>query len=167
MKTIMYMTMSANGMIARGDDETPWSEESWESMKKVARSCKVMIIGRRTYEIMLGADEFRKIGNPYTIVISKESIRRRENFAFVNNITAAMNAAKRTKAKKVLIGGGCMTNSSFLDRNLVDEIQLDIEPIVIGSGIKLFDGNFESRLKLVKATKISKNVVHLKYRVIK
>jgi dihydrofolate reductase len=167
MKTVMYMAMSVNGMIARNDDETPWSAETWESYYKIAKSCKVMIVGRRTYEIMVGADEFKKIGNPHTIVISKNSIRRRENFTFVKNITAAMNAAKRAKAKKVLIGGGCMTNSEFLNRKLIDEIQLDIEPLVIGNGIKLFDGDFESKLKLVKATKISKHVVHLKYRVIK
>jgi dihydrofolate reductase len=51
-KTVLYMAISADGFIAGPDDETPWSEEEWESFKAFVKTCDAVLIGRRTYEIM-------------------------------------------------------------------------------------------------------------------
>ena len=53
-----------------------------------------------------------------------------------------------------------------MKENLIDEIILDVEPLIFGKGIKLFsEGNFEAKLELLEVRKISDNVVQLRYKV--
>ena len=67
----------------------------------------------------------------------------------------------------VVAGGGAL-NASFIEENLVDEIFIDIEPIIIGKGIPIFrDKSFERNLKLVGQKKISENEIQLHYEVLK
>jgi dihydrofolate reductase len=55
-----------------------------------------------------------------------------------------------------------------MEENLVDEIFIDIEPIILGKGIPLFrDKDFERNLKLVGQKKISENEIQLYYEVLK
>jgi len=70
--------------------------------------------------------------------------------------------------KKVLIAGGGKLNSAFMKARLVDEMYLDIEPALLGKGIKLFaDSDFEKKLRLINVKKLSKNEVQLHYEVMK
>ena len=65
-----------------------------------------------------------------------------------------------------LVGGGGKLNASFMKENLVDEIYLDVEPVVLGKGVKLFDdGEFEKSLELLVIKKISKDEIQLHYKV--
>lgn len=55
-----------------------------------------------------------------------------------------------------------------MKEGLVDEIYLDIEPIVLGKGIQLFeDADFESKLELLETRKFSNNEIQLHYKVLK
>ncbi len=52
--------------------------------------------------------------------------------------------------KEVIVAGGGALNASFTEENLIDEIFIDIEPIILGKGILLFrDKDFEKNLKLL------------------
>ena len=64
-------------------------------------------------------------------------------------------------------GGGTL-NTSFMAENLIDEIYLDVEPIVFGKGIRLFKENdFEAKLKLLEIKKLSNDEIQLHYQVLK
>ncbi|PIP24236.1 MAG: deaminase, partial [Candidatus Nealsonbacteria bacterium CG23_combo_of_CG06-09_8_20_14_all_37_18] len=50
----------------------------------------------------------------------------------------------------------------------IDEIFIDIEPIILGKGIPLFrDKDFKRNLKLVGQKKISESEIQLHYKVLK
>ncbi len=69
---------------------------------------------------------------------------------------------------EVIVAGGGKLNSSFLAEGLVDEIYLDIEPIVLGQGIPLFkERDFLHHLQLVGQKKFGQDVLQLHYRVLK
>lgn len=69
--------------------------------------------------------------------------------------------------KKALIAGGGEVNASFMEQKLVDEIYLDVEPIALGDGIKLFSGKaFELKLRLLGTKHLSENELQLHYQVI-
>jgi riboflavin biosynthesis pyrimidine reductase len=68
--------------------------------------------------------------------------------------------------KSVLLTGGGKLNSSFLRNNLVDEILLNINPVLLGKGIKIFsEDQFEKNLKLVAVKKLSSSIVQLHYKL--
>ena len=53
-----------------------------------------------------------------------------------------------------------------MKEKLVNEIILDIEPLLFGKGIKLFaDEDFEAKLELVEVKNLSKNTLQVKYDV--
>ena len=58
--------------------------------------------------------------------------------------------------RKVCVLGGAQTYSYFLEKNLVDEIFLTIEPIVFGSGLPMFDTKQElTDFELVDSKKLN------------
>ncbi len=165
MKVILYMAITANGYIAKENDETPWYDEEWKSFAKIVRKCKNMIIGRKTFEIMTKEGEFEKIGNPFTVVVSD---KQKENSQFVDSPKNAINTMNEKGFGKILIAGGGMLNSSFMKEGLIDEIYLDIEPFLFGKGIKLFAENeFETKLELLETKQLSKNTIQLHYKILK
>ncbi len=163
------MAQTVNGYIAKENDETPWSEVIWDSYYKTSKQFKAIIIGRRTYELMKEADEFKKIGNPFTVILSRKLSKiftANLNFTVAKSPKEAVELLKAKNFKEALVGGGSKLNASFMKENLVDEIILDIEPLIFGIGIKLFsDSEFEAKLNLFNVQKLSDSIVRLHYKV--
>jgi dihydrofolate reductase len=113
-------------------------------------------------------DEFNKIGNPFTIVVSKEDFIHNSNFAIAKSPKEALKILKEKNFSKAIVAGGGMLNSSFMKEHLIDEIYLDVEPLVFGKGIKLFsDNDFDAKFELTETKKLSKNTIQLHYKVLK
>lgn len=166
MKTILYMAVTANGYIAKEDDNTSWiSKEEWDSYSAMVRKAGNMIIGHRTYDILTKQPEFSELQEVKIVVVSHQDFKTLVS----NHLTArtpqeALDLLKDTK--EVIIAGGGKLNSSFMKIGLIDEIYLDMEPIIFGKGIKLFtDSDFEASLELLEVNKINSNTVQLHYAV--
>ncbi len=86
-------------------------------------------------------------------------------FTFVTEgIEQAYELARgAAKDKDVALAGGANISRQYLNASLVDEMQLHIVPILLGSGARLFDGVKDLHgLRLVK-TVAAPNVTHLKF----
>jgi len=166
MKVVLYMAMTLNGYIAKETDETPWSKVVWNSYYKIAKKFNALIIGRRTYELMKEANEFEKIGNPFTVVLTKQRMQGNRNTEFAASPQDAINVLKKKGFTKVMLGGGGKVNGAFISEGLIDEIYLDVEPIIFGKGVRLFaDADFEKKLTLLSVKKLSSNIIQLHYSV--
>ncbi len=162
------MAISANGMIAKSDDDTSWiSQEEWDSYSLAVRTAGCLIVGRRTYHILTKQEEFSELKDVRLIVVSKENFSTLSpNHLVAHSPKEALEFLK--DFKEVIVAGGGILNASFMSENLVDEIYIDIEPIILGNGIRLFsENNFESKLKLLGIKKLSEDEVQLHYKVLK
>lgn len=160
------MAISINGMIAKSDDDTSWiSKEEWDSYSLAIRTAGCLIVGRRTYHILTKQPEFAELKDIKIVAVSEEDFAiLAPNHFVAHSPKEALGLLK--DFKEVIVAGGGILNASFLDENLVDEIYLDIEPIIIGEGIPIFKGkNFEQKLKLIGQRKITDNEIQLHYRV--
>lgn len=87
-------------------------------------------------------------------------------FTFVTDgIQSALEQAKRAAGNKnITLAGGANAASQYLKAGLVDEAYLNIAPILLGSGERLFEGVGADLhgLELVRTTG-RPNVVHLKF----
>lgn len=168
MKVILYMAMTINGFIAKENHETPWSDEEWESYSSTVQEFENIIIGKKTYELMKESNEFDNIKNPFTVVISnQDNSEKSSKFAFVKTPQKALDLLREKGVNKVLVSGGGIINSLFLQQNFINEMYLDIEPIIFGKGINLFkECDFETKLELISIKKISKDVIQLHYKII-
>lgn len=168
MKVILYMAITANGYIAKENDDTNWvSSDEWDSYSSAVRKAGNLIVGYRTYNILTKQPEFREFKKVKIVIVSHKNFRTL-NLSHLIAKTPKEALSLLKDFKEVVVAGGGILNSSFIKENLIDEIYLDIEPIVFGKGIKLFsDNNFESRLKLLESRSINKNVIQLHYKVLK
>lgn len=171
MKVTLYMATTVNGFIAKENDDTTWvTETEWESFSGMIKKHGNMIIGRRTYEIMLKNDEFNrsKLNEIKTVVLTSESIKI-NNPKFVSVAKSPQQALNLLREfKTIMVCGGGGLNASFMKENLVDEIYLDIEPIIFGKGIQLFaDADFQVKLELIDTKQLSPNELQVHYRVLK
>ena len=160
-RVILYMAISVDGFIAELNDETGRvSKESWLSYIEFVKKCDVIIVGRKTAALM-PHDEFIE-GPKYLIASSSNSVDTgdRENIT-INSINDLPDVATIG-----IIGGGNL-NGSIADLGLIDEINLDIEPIILGSGIRLFgDHTPKLNLKLQSSKKIGSGTIQNHYIVL-
>ncbi len=165
MKVVLYMAITANGYIAKENNETPWSDEEWQSFSNIVKKIGNLVIGRKTFEIMNQDDEFQQIGNPFTVIVSN---KQDNNSNFVSSPEQAIKLLEEKGFSEIIVAGGGRLNSSFMQKGLVDEIYLDVEPFLFGKGIKLFaDNDFETKLELLDTKQLSKNTIQLHYRILK
>jgi dihydrofolate reductase len=89
-------------------------------------------------------------------------------FTFVTNgiESALMQAKDAADGKDVSLGGGADVAQQYLGAGLIDELQLNVVPILLGEGTRLFDNISVSDLGLEQIQVIeAPGVAHLKYRV--
>lgn len=167
-KVILYMAVSLNGMIAKENDDTSWiSDDEWEFYCKAARSAGNLIVGHRTYDIMSEQAEFEDLRDVRVVVIAHDDFDTKSaNHSVVVSPKEALAYLK--DEEQVIVAGGGILNAAFLQNKMVDEIFIDVEPVIFGKGIKLLNGDdFTLNLKLLGVTHISDNEVQLHYEVVK
>lgn len=168
MKITVYIASSANGFISGPKGLPDWlSQEYAEGMMKIAREKQAVIMGKTTYNIIapdylplkdggttivLTSDTNAKPGNP-TVVFAKPN---------ANEIVPLLE--KRGHDEAVIIGGTA-TITEFLDKGLVQEVILIMEPVLFGKGLPLFrESDAEIKLQLVDVSKLNLNTIRVHYR---
>jgi dihydrofolate reductase len=90
-------------------------------------------------------------------------------FAFVTEgIEAALEEARAAAGEKdVHVAGGAAAVQQYLAAGLVDELQINLPPVLLGGGTRLFDGQGAAQpaLELIRVVE-APAVTHLKYRVL-
>jgi dihydrofolate reductase len=90
-------------------------------------------------------------------------------FTFVTDgVESALEQAREAAGRKdITLGGGADVARQYLRAGLVDEIQLNVTPVLLGSGERLFD-DVGADLRLEPTGVIeAPGVAHLSYRVVK
>jgi dihydrofolate reductase len=71
---------------------------------------------------------------------------------------------KQQPGKNIFCDGGAEIVNLLLKAGLFDEITISIIPVLLGSGVRLFqDGGVEQKLKLVSSKSFPKGLVQLHY----
>jgi dihydrofolate reductase len=87
-------------------------------------------------------------------------------FHFVTDgIHSALDHAKDAAGDRAIhVAGGVSTTNAYLAAGLVDELMLQISPIVVGEGLRLFDGVGRVDLEQI-SSRAASLVTHVRYRV--
>jgi dihydrofolate reductase len=147
---------------------TKASAEHWQNMTK---SLGALVVGRHLYDFT-GAWGGRHPLDVTTVVLTHNPPADRpladENFVFVTEgIEAAVAKAKEIAGdKNVGLNGGQIARQA-LDAGLVDEIGVDLVPVLLGGGTPFFPSLGVKPVQLEGPTSVveGKAVTHLTYRV--
>ena len=170
MEVRLYSVITPNGLIAgKGDDLSFITDTEWQGVMKEAYDIGNCIMGRRAYEVLLKKGKFPF--NCLNIVLTKSPKRFKNKWPgkviFTNKSPRAiLNMLSSKGCQKALLIGGGHVNASFAKQKLIDEIVLDIEPKILTSGIKLFEGKeFGAMLRLIDARRVSPDEARIVYKV--
>jgi dihydrofolate reductase len=119
-------------------------------MKKYQDETGAVLMGRRTFD-MAGDPDFYADGYEFQVPIvvlthrAPEREPRRNDRLFFTFVTDGVEAAVARAAdlagdKAVTVVGGADLNRQLLAAGLVDELRIDVMPVLLGDGRRLFDG---------------------------
>jgi dihydrofolate reductase len=163
-----------------GDTEIPISDgnmvlkvskQSAEILKEAMNSYGAGVWGRRTFDIAR-AWGGHPPGSSCFIVshhIPQEWVSEGSPFTFVTDgVESAIHQAKQAAGDKDVVVCTASILQQCLNAGLMDEIHIDVTPILLGSGVRLFDhlGLAPIKLECIRAIQ-APGVVHLGYRVVK
>jgi dihydrofolate reductase len=81
--------------------------------------------------------------------------------------SALEQASEATDGKDVTVGGGASAINQYLAAGLVDELEINVVPLMLGGGERLLeDVGSDLKLEQLRAVE-APGVAHLKYRVVK
>jgi dihydrofolate reductase len=170
---LVFIGLSVDGFIARADGDIEWLTEGQQGpppddtgYQQFFDSVDALVMGRGTYEIVAGFDEW-PYGDTPVLVLSTTLADDVEapRVRIVRSIDDALVALEGLAARRVYIDGGA-TVQAFLRAGLVRELVLTRVPVLIGEGIPLF-GPLDSdvRLEHVETRALGKGYVQSRYRV--
>ncbi len=188
MKISVYNAISLDGFIARLDGSLDWLEgssgdEEPEALDSPGRDANsddygffeflglidTMVMGRGTYEFVAAGGEWPYEGKR-TIVLSStlgaddvaSHLAGKIEFLAIEPVALIEKLASEG-AKHVYVDGG-ITIQRFLRAGLIDELILTRVPVLLGSGIPLFDDlDGDVHLKHVETRSFASGMVQSKY----
>lgn len=178
---VMRRLIVSNMMSLDGFFEGPNRELSWHVVDdefvayaaEMLRSVDTILFGRTTYELMANYwpnaphdDVAEKMNSLPKIVFSKTLDKAGwNNCRLVRGHTAEeVSKLKQLPGKDMVILGSAMLASHLLQRGLIDEYRIILNPVFIGAGTPLFKGiEHGIRLKLRETKQLHSGVVILYY----
>jgi dihydrofolate reductase len=133
-----------------------------------------LLLGRRTYEDFYSVWP-KRADNPFTEVLNNAtkyvaSRSLREPLPWQNSVLLSGDAAdevaklRQEEGKDIVILGSGELVRSLMARNLIDRYLLQIHPLLLGSGHRLFaDGRALAKLRLIDSRPTSTGVVIATY----
>jgi dihydrofolate reductase len=146
---------------------TQASADYWNSW---VRSLGVLVVGRELFDVTDGWHGRHPIGTPIVVLTHEPprdwSYPGSEDFTFVTEGIAAAIATAREIAgdRDVGLAAGTITGQA-IDAGLVDEVAIDLVPVVMGSGKRFFGDATPARLGDPTAIVQGRRVLHLRYPV--
>jgi dihydrofolate reductase len=171
-KVIFGGANSLDNYFARKDhsvDWLMWSDDVTEIMKDLWPRLDCMLMGRRTYEdsLAMGAPSHKGIDTyifsrtlPPGKTDSGDEILADDPGEFVRGL-------KQQDGKDILVMGGGDLARSLFEADVIDELGLNIHPVLLGSGIPLFyEMSRQIDLKLTDCRQLKKGCVYVKYDIV-
>lgn len=187
---VMYGSVSVDGFIADVKDQPgplfDWlssgdvplddsggltvSQTSYDYIRPYWDQIGVTIVGRHVFDMTDGWDGTPPAGVEHVVVVTHrpapEGWDPEAPFHFVGGVEAAVARAQELAGDRLVEVAAGDVGGQVLAAGLVDEVRMDVVPVVFGSG-KRFFGSVDTQHLLADpdVTIPGKRVLHLRYRV--
>ncbi|HYD37300.1 MAG TPA: dihydrofolate reductase family protein [Allosphingosinicella sp.] len=160
--------VSLDGYFAGPGEAMDWLEWNDEAAAVSAASWKgvdTMLMGRRTFEFALREAGGTGVGPNIRTFVFSRTLSEAPGAELVSGDAAAFVRALKSEAGgDILVMGGGELGSALVEAGLVDEIGLNVHPVLLGGGIPAFRPMARRvALELVEARPLARGCVLLRY----
>lgn len=148
------------------------SPQSAELLQEAHRSIGAFVTGRRTFDITNGWGGRPPLGVPTFVVthtVPQEWVHEGSPFTFVTDgVESAVEQAREAAGDKDVAVGAASIAQQCIRAGLLDEIHVDLVPVLLGGGVRLFEHLGSAPIELERTRVIeASGVTHLTFRVVK
>ena len=145
-----------------------------QAIRSEMRGVDTVLLGRRTYEQFVAywphqdpeSDPFAGFLNDTPKLVVSTTLRSLEwrgSTLIGGDVTQEIADLKRKPGGNVVILGSITLVESLLRAGLLDELEVMLIPILLGSGRRLFEGPDQVPLKLTRSRTFDNGVLSLRY----
>ena len=173
-KIVAGLFMSLDGVVEAPENWTGpyFNDEIGQEIGSVMAAGDTMLMGRKTYQTFAAsfagqsggmADQMNS--TPKLVVSTTLDTAEWQNSTLIKeNVAGELGRLKQQPGKNINISGSITLIRSLLRDGLLDELRLQLFPVVIGSGMRLFgDSGQRLSLKLADSRTFGTGVVNLIY----
>ena len=172
MRKVTYGGASSLDALITGPDEAiDWIRQSDEAAKLTSdmwRGVDTMLMGRKTYEFAVRMGGPISWGKIKTYVFSRTLDSVTGGAELVKS--DAVEFVRELKAQDggdIIVMGGGELGTALIEAGLVDEVGLNIHPVLLGQGVPAFRPmNRRVDLELIETRPIGADCVLVRYRVV-
>lgn len=148
------------------------SPQSAELLREAHSKMGAFVTGRRTFDITNGWGGSPPLGVPTFVVthtVPQEWVYEGSPFTFVTDgVESAVEKAREAAGDKDVAVGAASIVQQCIEAGLLDEIHVDLVPVLLGGGIRLFEHLGTEPIQLERTRVIeAPDVTHLTFRVVK
>ncbi|MFB7591866.1 dihydrofolate reductase family protein [Streptomyces sp. NPDC056169] len=145
------------------------SRVSAEYVRPMWESIGVIVMGRHQFDLVNGWEGKPPAGDHVVVVSHRpkpEGWHAEASYHFVDGVKAAIEKAQELAGDRVVAVSAGEVGGQILAAGLVDEVAMDVAPVVFGSG-KRFFGSFDGQQPLEDPHAViqGNRVLHLKFKV--
>jgi dihydrofolate reductase len=167
-----YFTGLLDDTVPIGEGEMKMSHEGAEMVKQVGQVAGVLVTARRTFDIAHDWGGRHPMGVPMVVLthrVPQEWMKVGSPFTFVTGgVENAIERAQQIAGDKDVVVGAPSVVKQCLNAGLLEEIHIDLVPVLLGHGIRLFDlleiGPLDLRIDEVKP---GNDVIHITFSVLR
>jgi len=148
------------------------SPQSAELLREAHSKMGAFVTGRRTFDIANGWGGNPPLGVPTFVVthtVPQEWVYEGSPFTFVTDgLESAVEQAKAVAVDKDVAVGAASIAQQCIRAGLLDEIHVDLAPVLLGGGVRLFEHLGAGPIELERTEVVEgAGVTHLTFRVVK
>lgn len=184
-KVILSTHVTLDGFACGPNGELDWHFDHWndemeEYVNEQTRNVDTILVGRVTYERMASHwpkvlnnltarrndIEFASLMNTLPKVVFSKTLKRVEwnNSRVVNDdIDDEIMRMKEMPGNDMILWGGVNIVQTFIQRRLIDEYNIWVAPVILGSGRPIFKDVSKLDLRLMRSIEFSNGVVLFTY----
>jgi len=161
--------MSLDGFIAGPNGEYDWIAHD-PSIDFVAMFAQydTLLMGRKTYEVASEmAKSWDSLGQRWIVVSTTLKPEEHPGVTILSSGVAEAVAAMKTEpGKDIWLMGGGVLFRAMLDAGLVDTVEVEVMPVMLGSGVPLLPDGKRRSLRLDESETLPSGILMLKYSVV-
>lgn len=150
-------------------------DDMFGAMEADYANSDALLLGRRTYETFAASwpERGSEVANAdwmnntrkYVASTTLESAEWNNSTVIEGDVAEAVTRLKQEDGKDIMVNGSGALVRTLMRDHLLDELRLFVHPVVVGSGIRLFDGETDPvELALTDSHAYGNGVVSLTYR---
>jgi dihydrofolate reductase len=170
-----WLFVTLDGVIESPEKWVIADDEMFAATEADYAKSDALLLGRRTYETFAASWPQRGSEIPnadwmnntrkYVASTTLESPEWNNSTVIDGDVAEAVGRLKQEDGKNIIVNGSGALVRSLMSNHLLDELRLFVHPVVVGTGIRLFDKESDSvELGLVDSHPYANGVISLTYK---